>query len=114
MRLLCSWDFPGKNSEVCCHFLLQRSSRLRGQTCLSCIGRWILYYPATWESPIELLCTVSYIVGLTSSTFSVESLDFQDLSDPQIIPIFKKLQLFFSCLVALVEIIEQYGLIIGI
>ena len=22
-RLLCSWDFPGKNTEVGCHFLLQ-------------------------------------------------------------------------------------------
>ena len=75
-----------------------RSARLRDQTCISCIGRWILYYPATWESPTELLCTVSYIVGLTSSTFSVESLDCQDLSDSKIIPIFKKLQLFFlSC-----------------
>ena len=23
-KLLCPWDFPGKNTEVCCHFLLQR------------------------------------------------------------------------------------------
>ena len=23
-RLLCSWDFPGKNTEVGCHFLIQR------------------------------------------------------------------------------------------
>ena len=22
-RFLCSWDFPGKNTGVCCHFLLQ-------------------------------------------------------------------------------------------
>ena len=22
-RLLCPWDFPGKNTGVCCHFLLQ-------------------------------------------------------------------------------------------
>ena len=22
-RFLCSWDFPGKNTEVCCHFLLK-------------------------------------------------------------------------------------------
>ena len=25
MRLLCPWDFPGKNSEVGCHFLLQET-----------------------------------------------------------------------------------------
>ena len=23
-RLLCPWDFPGKNTGVCCHFLLCR------------------------------------------------------------------------------------------
>ena len=22
-QLLCPWDFPGKNTGVCCHFLLQ-------------------------------------------------------------------------------------------
>ena len=25
IRLLCPWDFPGKNTEVSCHFLLQGS-----------------------------------------------------------------------------------------
>jgi len=23
IRLLCPWDFPGKDTEVCCYFLLQ-------------------------------------------------------------------------------------------
>ena len=27
------------------------SSRPRDQTCISCIGRWILYHFATWEGP---------------------------------------------------------------
>ena len=50
-RLLCSWNFPGKNTGVGCHFLLQgifprRSSLSRGQTqisCISCSSRQILY-----------------------------------------------------------------------
>ena len=48
--LLCPWDSPGKNTGVGCYFLLQgRSSWPRGQTWVSCIGRWILYHWATWE-----------------------------------------------------------------
>ena len=49
-RLLCPWDFPGKNMEVGCHFLLQGSSRPRGQTDVSSINRQILYHWATWEA----------------------------------------------------------------
>ena len=29
-RLLCPWDFPGKNTEVGCHFLLQGTSLTQG------------------------------------------------------------------------------------
>ena len=29
-RLLCPWDFPGKNTEVGCHFLLQGIFLLQG------------------------------------------------------------------------------------
>ena len=50
-RLLCPWDFPGKNTEVSCHFFLPRgSSQPRDQTCISCTGRWILYHWATREA----------------------------------------------------------------
>ena len=42
-RLLCLWDFLGKNSGVACHFLLQIFH-------ISCIGRWILYHWVTWEA----------------------------------------------------------------
>ena len=30
------------------------SSRLRGLTCISCIGRWIVYHCTTWESPFSI------------------------------------------------------------
>ena len=45
--LLCPWDSPGKNAGVGCYFLLQEIFPTRDQTqisCISCIGRWILYH----------------------------------------------------------------------
>ena len=42
-RLLCSGDFPGKNTGVGCHFLLQETPWPRDGThvsCVSCIGRY--------------------------------------------------------------------------
>ena len=43
-RLLCSWDFPGKNTEVSCHSLLQRIFLTQGSNpdLLHC--RQILYH----------------------------------------------------------------------
>ena len=34
--MLCPWDFPGKNTGVSCHFLLQGSSQPRDWTQVSC------------------------------------------------------------------------------
>ena len=45
IRLLCPGNFPGKNTGVGCHFLLQGSFGPRDQThisCISCTGRQIL------------------------------------------------------------------------
>ena len=54
IRLPCPWDFSSKNTEVGCH-LLQGIFPTQGSnpclSCLSCIGRWILYHWATWEAP---------------------------------------------------------------
>ena len=56
-RLLCPWNFPGKNTEVGNHFLLQgifptqTGIKPMSVSCVSCIGRQILYHWATWESP---------------------------------------------------------------
>ena len=50
-RLLCPWNFPSRNTGVGYQFLCQWSSQLRNQTCISCvscIGRWILYPCATY------------------------------------------------------------------
>ena len=48
-RLLCPWDFPGKNTRVGCHSLLQGNLPDPGIErtlvfCNSCIVRWILYH----------------------------------------------------------------------
>ena len=46
-RLLCPWDYPGKNTGVDCHSYSLGSSRPRHQICLSgvcCTGRQILCY----------------------------------------------------------------------
>ena len=42
-RLRCPWHFPGKDSGVGCHFLLQGIFPTQGWTCISwgsCLGRW--------------------------------------------------------------------------
>ena len=49
-RFLCPWNFPGKNMEVGCHFLLQGFSLPRSQTNVSSVSRQILYHWATWEA----------------------------------------------------------------
>ena len=52
-RILCHWNFPGKNTGVGCHSYSRGSSRPRDQTHISwnsCICRHILYHWATWEA----------------------------------------------------------------
>ena len=40
-RLLCPWDFPGKNTEVGCHWLLQGISPIQGwNPCLLRLLHW--------------------------------------------------------------------------
>ena len=57
-RLLCPWDFSGKNTGVSCHFLLQGISPTQGSNRVSrvCrIGRQILTISATWEALVSWL-----------------------------------------------------------
>ena len=57
--LLFPWDFPGKNTGVGCHFLLQGIFPSQGSnsiSCVSCIGRWmLLHHCTTWDTPFILL-----------------------------------------------------------
>ena len=49
-RLLCPWDSPGGILEWVIIPFSKESSRPGDWTLLSCIGRQILYYWATWEA----------------------------------------------------------------
>ena len=52
-RLLCPWNFPGKNTGVGCHFLLQGIFSTQGSnTCLLSLlhYRWILYHWVTGQA----------------------------------------------------------------
>ena len=49
-RLLCLWDFPGKNAEVGCHFLPQGIFQTQGSNLHLLHCRWILYHWATREA----------------------------------------------------------------
>ena len=55
--LLCPWDFPGKNTRVCFHFLLQGIFPTQGlnSSLLHLLhGRWVLYHfpSTTWKAYI--------------------------------------------------------------
>ena len=50
VRLLCPWDFPGKNTGGGSISFSRGSSQSRDQTHVSCFGRWILYQWVTWEA----------------------------------------------------------------
>ena len=62
-RLLCPWDFPGKNTGMGCHFLLQGIFPTQGSNqyllyLLHC--RWILYLLSHRGSPEDLKPAVIY------------------------------------------------------
>ena len=67
-RLLCPWDFPGKNTRVGCHFLLQIISWTRDWMHVSCTARGllhcrqILYWPRDQGSPD--ICLNIYLIYL--------------------------------------------------
>ena len=56
-RLLCLWNFPGRNSGVVFHFLLQGIFPTQGSKLRLLLGRWFLYHWATWEDhTLLMLC----------------------------------------------------------
>ena len=49
-RLLCLWNFPGKNTGMGCCFLLQGIFLTQGSNSRLLLSRRILYHWATWET----------------------------------------------------------------
>ena len=52
-QALSPWDFPGKNTRIGCHFLLQGIFPTQGLNLYLLLGRWILYHWASWEASIN-------------------------------------------------------------
>ena len=53
-RVLCPWNFSGKNTRARCYFLLQVTFLIQGlkpHPCVCFIGQWILYHCPTLEVP---------------------------------------------------------------
>ena len=50
---LCPWDFPGKNTEMGYHFLLQGIFPRQGSNPSLLLGRRFLYHWTIWESPLN-------------------------------------------------------------
>ena len=60
-RLLCPWDFPGKNTGVGCQFLLQGIFPTQGLNprLLCLLHQQILYQGTTWEAQAKVDCRPS-------------------------------------------------------
>ena len=83
-RLLCPWDFPGKNTGVDCHSLLQGIFWPRDWTsvsCVSCFGGHVLYLLSHKWSPIMyklfLIVYRKNILGVVWPQYSKISFGFQ-------------------------------------
>ena len=64
-RLLCSWDFPGKNSGVGCHALLQGipRPRMKPVSLISpALARGFFTTSTTWETLLFLLNFFPYFI----------------------------------------------------
>ena len=77
-RLLWPWNYPDKNTKVGCHFYSRGSSWPKNQThfsCVSWIGRQILYHRATWEVPKYMLylCILKYVASKPEKAMATHS-----------------------------------------
>ena len=80
------WNYPGVITGVGCHFLLQGIFLTQGSnsSCISCIGRWILYCCTTWEALIYIRKYVNRNPSKrahlsTELTFDINSISFSSL-----------------------------------
>ena len=57
------------------------SSQPRDRTCVSCIGRWILYHWVTWEGPTMLYSSLELTLEMETSKFTMQVMSFQRFSN---------------------------------
>ena len=67
-RFLCPWDFPGKDTGMGCHFLLQGIFLTQGSNLGLLHCRQILYQLSYKRDPLLGLEAPSYLTSLTSSS----------------------------------------------
>ena len=61
-RLLCPWNFPGKNTGMGCHFLLQGIFLTQeSNPCLLCLLHWQVG-SSSWLSVVKNLCIVPVLI----------------------------------------------------
>ena len=70
-RLLCPWDFPGKNTGVGCHFLLQGNFLTQGSN-LSLLHCWqILYLQSHQGSPCKHTTRINDLILITHEVHNI-------------------------------------------
>ena len=67
VRVLCSWDFPGKNTAVGCHFLLKGIFPTQGSNSRLLLCRQILYHLSHFRSSTLLLLLLKHTQKATVS-----------------------------------------------
>ena len=75
-KLLCPWNFPGKNIGVSCHFLLQGIFPTQESNPCLLYCRWILYYWVTWEAlwkSADLKCILSLSLSLIDLFYAIHA-----------------------------------------
>ena len=58
-RLLCPWNFQGRNTGVGWVSSSGGSSQPRGRACISCVGSWVLYH---WADRACISCVGSWVL----------------------------------------------------
>ena len=79
-RLLCPWNFPGKHTGVVAITSSRGSFQPRNLTCISCIGRWVLYCWATREAPTFIFHNNIMRLGVTTFWIKVLRLNHTQLA----------------------------------
>ena len=72
-RLFYPWDFPGQNTGVGCHFLLQAIFLTQGSNHVSCISRQILYQWPPGKS-LDFLQSETSLSCVTLTTYFFKKL----------------------------------------
>jgi len=66
-KLLCPWDFPGENTRVGCHFLLQGifPTQRSNPRLLYLLHRQLdLYHWASWEAHLTIVLSLFFLTNL--------------------------------------------------